>query len=150
MIVEIILSAAAITLAWTNARARSIHIQDKKLLTDNLMMAEHVLEAGMPDTEALHQHNWSKPTQDILYMSKVPWSYDQVVMNVSVCSKCQIVHRYIVSGMELAKKKGLCAEEGLFYSGVKVIGMSCPFPDKQPDAWEDVQVTDEESSCIPP
>jgi hypothetical protein len=150
MIVETMLAIAAIAVAWTNIHARNVQLRDKKLLTDNLTMAEHVLDADTLSTDVLHQHNWSKPIQDILYASKVPWSYDKVVMNVSVCSKCKIVHRYIVSGMELARKKGLCAEEGLFHSGIKVMVMSCPFSDKRPCEWEDVDVTGEENGCIIP
>jgi len=77
-----------------------------------------------------YQHDWSEPSKDILYTSKAPWSYDQVIVHVAVCSKCQMVHRYIVSGMDLAIKKGLQTEEGFYFASVKMPNPGCPYPNK--------------------
>lgn len=134
IIVELALVTAVATLVFANFKAKSIKERDQKLLAQNTAMAESVLDSGSPfdrdESEPWYSHRWSEPTKDILYTSKLPWSYDQVVIATSVCEKCQTVHRYIVSGIELAKEKGLQSEEGFFYSGVRISSPGCPFPDR--------------------
>ena len=57
-------------------------------------------------------------------------SFDQVIVSVSICTKCQLVHRYIVKGRELAKKKGLDNElEGYWHNNMKVFDQGCHYTD---------------------
>lgn len=152
MIAEIALVVAGAALLLSNIKAKNTKQSNTKLLAENSAMAESLFDGGSPfqrdPDEPWYQHDWTEPERDVLYTSKLPWSYDQVLVNVAVCRKCQTVHRYIVSGTELAKQKGLQVEEGFYYSGLKISNQGCPFPDKKPFAqlpeWHEVERLDEE------
>lgn len=134
MIAEVALAVAAVTLVVSNLRIRGIKNRDVKLLAEHSAMADHIVESGNPfgraDSDPWYAHQWSDPTKDVIYTSKLPWSYDRVVVETTACEKCKILHRHIVKGMELATSKGLHFKEGVFYSGVRVSDPGCPFPSK--------------------
>lgn len=140
MIAEFALAVAALALAVNNYRARDIQNRDQKLLAEHSAMAESLLESGSPfqrdELDPWYKHDWSESTKDVIYTSKLPWSYDQVIVEVKSCNKCQTVSRHIVKGLSLARKKALQFEEGFYYSGAKFINPGCPFPD-EPETWQD-------------
>lgn len=124
---DLILGAAVLALFFTNIRDRRLLKQNELLLKRNDSMSEYLLGDG--DNEHLRckltPHNWSNPLSDVVYKSKSPVSYDRVVVSTSVCSECQLVHKYITEGHILAQKKSLLHLEGFYLGGVRALDHGC-------------------------
>jgi hypothetical protein len=128
LVVDLVLGAAVVALIATNLRDKKLLKENRKLLTENRHISEYML--GDPIEGNFSNptpHDWSDPQPDTVLTSKSPLSYDRVVVNVTHCNRCKLVHRYIVSGYSLAKKKGLLDVEGFYRSGVKVPNQGCEF-----------------------
>jgi hypothetical protein len=128
IIIDIVLVAAVAALIATNLRDRRLLRENQKLLAQNTTISEYMLEPTSPGslTEEPNNHDWSNPPiEDTVFTSRSPISYERVILNVSHCKRCKLVHRYIVSGWDLAKKKGLLDVEGFYYAGIKVPNRGC-------------------------
>jgi len=131
MIVEVALTAAAVAIVVDHFRMKAVKERDQRILITHGIIADLAINFGEKDeTDLWYPHRWSKPTRDVIYTSKLPWSYDQVIANVTHCEKCRMVHRHITKGMKLATYKGLQIEDGFYHSGVKTANPGCPFPDR--------------------
>ena len=121
--VDIALGAAILALLATNYRDRKLLNENKKLLGQNNTFSQYLLGEGDKTDQVPHQ--WTEPVQDVIAVSKSPVSFDRVVIAVCSCKKCQMVHRYVIQGHSLAKKKGLMDIEGFYLSGNKVVNNGC-------------------------
>ena len=131
MIAEVALTAAVIAIAIDHFRIKSSEDRVSRILAEHGIIADLAINFGDRDeTDLWYPHSWSKPTTDVIYTSRLPWSYEQVVVNITHCEKCRMVHRHVVKGMKLAIHKGLQMEDGFYHSGVKTANPGCPFPDR--------------------
>jgi hypothetical protein len=126
LFIDIVLSLAAAAFVSSAFIDRRRARNNRALLAENEKMKE-VVFSFFDDTDSSprYPHDWGRPTEDIVYTSKSPLSNDVVVANTAVCTKCQLVHRYIVRGFSLAKKS-VPELEGFYFSGIKVADRGCP------------------------
>ena len=128
LIVDVVLGAAVIALIATNVRDKRILKENQKLLAENQHISEYMLgEPSEIDYKEPNPHDWSEAVSDTIFTSKSPVSYERVVVNTTHCKNCKLVHRYIIKGYALAKKKNLLGVEGFYRSGVKVRNQGCEF-----------------------
>lgn len=127
LVIELLLGAACLALIATNVRDKKLIRQNRLLSSQNDRMGQYLLEEGDEERHRAktRPHRWSPPHSDVVYKSKSPVSYDRVVMSISVCADCQLVHRYLVEGHTLAQKKGLTYLEGFYLGGVKTVDRGC-------------------------
>ena len=98
----------------------------KKLKEQNERLSEYLLTDGSKSLRNPHAHHiWRLPQTEELYSSKLPWSYDRVLMETWVCTRCHIVHKVIVQGSDLAKRKNLSGIEGYYVDGSKQPDPGC-------------------------
>jgi hypothetical protein len=128
LVVELVLGAAVIALIATNIRDKKLLKENKQLVADNSAISEFMLVDSDDSFIPGHKvpHKWAeKISEDTIYVSKSPVSFDRVVLTVTRCERCKMVHRYISQGLTLARKKGLLEAEGFYHGGVKVADHGC-------------------------
>ena len=123
IVVNLVLGAAIVALVATHLRDKKLLSQRQRLLSQNIAISEYVIDSPSDGTNV--KHSWSGPVKDVLYKSKSPLSYDQVVIETRVCTKCGLVNRYITEGLVLAERKNLNIHQGLFKGGIKVLDRGC-------------------------
>lgn len=119
MLIEVMAICYIISSAANIVAFDRIKKENKRLLKQNQVFGEHLLTENK-SLSSTENHDWEGPFTDVLYTSKIPWSYERVVCHIWICKKCRITHKVIVSGLTLAKKKNISVE-GFYLGGSQIV-----------------------------
>ncbi len=123
--IDAIIAFSTVTLLIDFFKSKRTAKKFKSLEKENLSIKEVVASLMDQDNgEPLYDHSWNDTTDDVVYKSINPLSNDVVVARTAVCSKCQMIHRYVINGSLVAKKKNLDID-GFFLSGVRITDLGC-------------------------
>lgn len=127
LLIDVILGLAVSTLVAAGVKAKRLKRHNKMLVSQNDKMGDCLLVSGddSGNKSKLVHHTWSVPSSDVIYKSRNPVSYDRVIIHISVCHKCQLVHKYVVAGHSLAARKNLMHVEGFYSGGIRVSDAGC-------------------------
>lgn len=124
--IDLLLFGATVTLAITNYISYNVTKKNKSLLKERELLTEYAVDSYYSGNTSSDNHDWSKDIiTETVYTSKSPISFERVVVGVTKCHRCQMVHRYIIDGLVLANKKGLLELEGFYLNGKKVLDQGC-------------------------
>lgn len=121
MVVEIVLVGAILALTAGLRKERRLKNRTGLLEQQTQTMSDFLLD----NNDAYEPHEWTDAGKDTLARSRSPFSFEAVVVKLSICAKCKQTHRCIISGHNLARKRGLDHYEGFFVNGIKVPDKGC-------------------------
>ena len=137
LVIDLLLALSLLSSLASQASLYVIQKTNRRLKEENEVFYQHLLDDPKlrENRDPKRRHEWKFLSVDVVAASRLPWSYERVVIKTWLCEHCHLAHKLISEGLTLARKKELLHLEGYFFTGNRLtIDPGCfkEFPDAVP------------------
>lgn len=124
MLLEGLLAVVTLTIGYNIYRTKKVQGRVNLLEAQNDNLTEALmLPPSSIDSKPYVPHEWVYVTEETVHYNI--FSMDSVRTRVEKCTRCGLLHRFIINGYTLAKSKGMTDIEGFYNNGMKCADVGC-------------------------